>query len=65
MTYDEIKKYERGVRRCIHDDITVVVIFIDHELLHKKTSVSELSIRGFTDTVGPSKFSILQGQPVS
>lgn len=65
MRYDDLKKFERGVRRFIHDDITVVVIFIDHELLHKKTSVPELSIRGFTDTVGPSNFSILQGQPVS
>ncbi|KAG5552353.1 hypothetical protein RHGRI_010437 [Rhododendron griersonianum] len=65
MRYDELKKFERGVRRFIHDDITVVVVFIDHELLHKKTSVPELSIRGFTDTVGPSNFSILQGQPVS
>ncbi|KAF7145708.1 hypothetical protein RHSIM_Rhsim04G0096700 [Rhododendron simsii] len=65
MRYDDLKKFERGVRRFIHDDITVVVIFIDHELLHKKTTVPELSIRGFTDTVGPSNFSLLQGQPVS
>lgn len=63
MRYDDLKKFEKGVRRFFHDDITVVVIFIDHELLHRKTSVPELSIRGFTDTIGPSNFNILQGQP--
>ncbi|KAF5750663.1 protein phosphatase 2C 68 [Tripterygium wilfordii] len=61
MTYDELKKVDKGVRRFFHDDITVVVIFIDHELLEKKISVPELSVRGFSDTVGPSNFNILQG----
>ncbi|KAA8516987.1 hypothetical protein F0562_017195 [Nyssa sinensis] len=61
MRYDDLKKIEKGVRRFFHDDITVVVIFIDHELLDKKTSVPELSVRGFVDTVGPSNFNILQG----
>ncbi|GMY14107.1 probable protein phosphatase 2C 25 [Fagus crenata] len=61
MRYDDLKKVEKGVRRFFHDDITVVVIFIDHELLGKSLSVPELSVRGFIDTVGPSNFSILQG----
>uniref|UniRef100_A0A5B7BS01 protein-serine/threonine phosphatase n=1 Tax=Davidia involucrata TaxID=16924 RepID=A0A5B7BS01_DAVIN len=61
MRYDDLKKIEKGIRRFFHDDITVVVIFIDHELLEKKISVPELSVRGFTDTVGPSNFNILQG----
>ncbi|KAK3227219.1 hypothetical protein Dsin_007081 [Dipteronia sinensis] len=61
MRYDDLKKVEKGVRRYFHDDITVVVIFIDHELVGKKTSVPELSVRGFIDTVGPSNFEILQG----
>ncbi|KAK2651326.1 hypothetical protein Ddye_018815 [Dipteronia dyeriana] len=61
MRYDDLKKVEKGVRRYFHDDITVVVIFIDHELVGKKTSVPELSVRGFSDTVGPSNFEILQG----
>ena len=61
MRYDDLKKIEKGVRRFFHDDITVVVIFIDHKLLEKKISVPELSIRGFVDTVGPSNFNILQG----
>ncbi|KAB1216453.1 putative protein phosphatase 2C 43 [Morella rubra] len=61
MRYDDLKKVEKGVRRFFHDDITVVVIFIDHELLGKKISVPELSVRGFVDTVRPSSFNILQG----
>ncbi|KAL5739706.1 hypothetical protein ACOSP7_028600 [Xanthoceras sorbifolium] len=61
LRYDDLKKVEKGVRRFFHDDITVVVIFIDHELLGKKISVPELSVRGFVDTVGPSNFDILQG----
>lgn len=61
MRYDDLKKVEKGIRRFFHDDITVVVIFIDHELLSKTQSVPELSVRGFMDTVGPSNFSVLQG----
>ena len=61
MRYDDLKKVEKGVRRFFHDDITVVVIFIDQELLGKKISVPELSVRGFSDTVGQSNFNVLQG----
>lgn len=61
LRYDDLKKVEKGVRRFFHDDITVVVIFVDHEVLGKKIAVPELSIRGFVDTVGPSNFDIRQG----
>ncbi|KAJ6914419.1 protein phosphatase 2C 68 [Populus alba x Populus x berolinensis] len=61
MRYDDLKKVDRGARRFFHDDITVVVIFIDHELLGNSTSVPEMSVRGFIDTVGPSNFNFLQG----
>lgn len=61
MSYDDLKKIEKGVRRFFHDDITVVVIFIDHDLPEKMIMLPELSMRGFIDAVGPSKFSILQG----
>ncbi|XP_011004839.1 PREDICTED: probable protein phosphatase 2C 68 [Populus euphratica] len=61
MRYDDLKKVDRGVRRFFHDDITVVVIFIDHELLGNSTSVPEMSVRGFIDSVGPSNFNFLQG----
>ncbi|GAB2211294.1 hypothetical protein Droror1_Dr00016587 [Drosera rotundifolia] len=60
MSYEELKQIEKGTRRYFHDDITVVVVFLDQSLLERKTSVPELSIRGFIDTAGPSKFSILQ-----
>lgn len=29
MRYTDLKKIERGVRRHFHDDITVIVVFID------------------------------------
>ncbi|EXB28736.1 putative protein phosphatase 2C 63 [Morus notabilis] len=30
MRYDDIKKIEKGIRRHFHDDITVIVIYLDH-----------------------------------
>ncbi|KAL5788127.1 hypothetical protein ACOSP7_005076 [Xanthoceras sorbifolium] len=35
MRYNDIKKIEKGIRRHFHDDITVVVIYLDH---HKSSS---------------------------
>ncbi|XBI24922.1 hypothetical protein VPH35_049936 [Triticum aestivum] len=35
MRYSDLKKIDRGVRRHFHDDITVVVLFIDHGMLVK------------------------------
>ncbi|GMH20105.1 hypothetical protein Nepgr_021946 [Nepenthes gracilis] len=60
MRYEDLKKVDKGNRRCCHDDITVAVVYLDHELLSEKIAVPELSIQGFVDTTGPSKFSILQ-----
>ncbi|GJM86452.1 hypothetical protein PR202_ga02313 [Eleusine coracana subsp. coracana] len=58
MRYDDLKKVEKGVRRFFHDDITVVVVYIDHELVQgRDTKAPELSVRGFVDSVGPSRFS--------
>ncbi|CAN6280374.1 unnamed protein product [Urochloa humidicola] len=58
MRYDDLKKVEKGVRRFFHDDITVVVVYIDHGLVQQRdASVPELSVRGFVDSVGPSRFS--------
>ncbi|XP_022766811.1 probable protein phosphatase 2C 68 [Durio zibethinus] len=59
MRYEDLKKVDKGIRRFFHDDITVVVVFIDHESLSTKMSVPELSVRGFVDTIGPSNFNIL------
>lgn len=30
MRYEDIKRIEKGVRRHFHDDITVVVLYLDH-----------------------------------
>ena len=32
MRYSDLKKIERGIRRHFHDDITVIVVFLDHAL---------------------------------
>ncbi|CAL5207666.1 unnamed protein product [Lathyrus oleraceus] len=60
MRYKDMQKVEKGIRRFFHDDITVIVIFIDHELQNKNADVPELSIKGFIDTVGTSKFRSFQ-----
>lgn len=35
MRYSDLKKIERGVRRHFHDDITVVVVYLDSNLVSK------------------------------
>ena len=56
--YDVVKKMGKGNRRLVHDDITVVVVFIDQQV---NTVVDEVSIRGFSSSTVPSDFSSLQG----
>ncbi|KAL0344596.1 UNVERIFIED_CONTAM: putative protein phosphatase 2C 38 [Sesamum radiatum] len=47
MRYSDLKKIERGVRRHFHDDITVVVVFIDQSSNHRPSPRScAVSIRG-------------------
>lgn len=47
MRYSDLKKIERGVRRHFHDDITVVVVFLDPYSMSRSSSHSPtLSIRG-------------------
>jgi pyruvate dehydrogenase phosphatase len=31
MSYGDIKKIKRGIRRHFHDDITAIVIYLDHQ----------------------------------
>ncbi|XP_042006457.1 probable protein phosphatase 2C 63 [Salvia splendens] len=38
VRYKDIKKIERGIRRHFHDDITVIVIYLDHQK-HKQGAV--------------------------
>lgn len=48
MRYTDLKKIDRGVRRHFHDDITVVVVFLDSSLISKASSWKgpTLSLRG-------------------
>ncbi|KAI3665335.1 hypothetical protein L6452_43959 [Arctium lappa] len=48
MRYSDLKRIERGVRRHFHDDITVVVVFLDSNLVSKASSCKgpTLSLRG-------------------
>ncbi|MQM12975.1 hypothetical protein Taro_045898 [Colocasia esculenta] len=47
MRYSDLKKIDRGVRRHFHDDITVIVVFLDSNLVSKASSkVPVLSLRG-------------------
>ncbi|CAN6698850.1 unnamed protein product [Malus baccata var. baccata] len=48
MRYSDLKKIERGVRRHFHDDITVIVLFLDSNLVGKASSTRgpTLSMRG-------------------
>lgn len=47
MRLSDLQKIEQGVRRHFHDDITVIVVFLNHKLVDN-TSLwgSSLSIRG-------------------
>ncbi|CAN0918860.1 Probable protein phosphatase 2C 60 [Linum grandiflorum] len=48
MRYSDLKKIDRGVRRHFHDDITVVVVFLDSNLVSRASSARgpTVSIRG-------------------
>ncbi|ONH97181.1 hypothetical protein PRUPE_7G174300 [Prunus persica] len=48
MRYSDLKKIERGVRRHFHDDITVIVVFLDSNLVSRASSARgpSLSVRG-------------------
>ncbi|MED6208874.1 hypothetical protein PIB30_049214 [Stylosanthes scabra] len=48
MRYSDLKKIDRGVRRHFHDDITVIVVFIDSTFVSRATSVKfpSISLRG-------------------
>ncbi|XP_072983401.1 probable protein phosphatase 2C 38 isoform X1 [Typha latifolia] len=47
MRYSDLKKIERGIRRHFHDDITVIVLFLDSTLMSTSHCHSPvLSLRG-------------------
>ncbi|XP_059313932.1 probable protein phosphatase 2C 63 isoform X2 [Lycium ferocissimum] len=45
MRYKDIQKIEKGIRRHFHDDITVVVIYLDHqkESFHSKGTLGSIT----------------------
>ncbi|PHT41421.1 hypothetical protein CQW23_20275 [Capsicum baccatum] len=45
MRYRDIKKIEKGIRRHFHDDITVIVIYLDHqkESFHSKGTLGSIT----------------------
>ncbi|KAF7841313.1 putative protein phosphatase 2C 64 [Senna tora] len=56
MRYSDLKKIDRGVRRHFHDDITVIVLFLDSNAVSRASSVksSNVSIRGGGITLPPN-----------
>lgn len=48
MRYSDLKKIDRGVRRHFHDDITVIVVYLDTNLVSQASSVKgpSVSVRG-------------------
>ena len=47
MRYSDLKKIDRGVRRHFHDDITVIVLFLDPALVSKSSYNGPIvSLRG-------------------
>ncbi|KAM7470943.1 hypothetical protein LguiA_009126 [Lonicera macranthoides] len=48
MRYSDLKKIDRGVRRHFHDDITVIIVFLDSNMVSKASSVKSpnLSVKG-------------------
>ncbi|KAG6475737.1 hypothetical protein ZIOFF_064966 [Zingiber officinale] len=56
MRYSDLQKIDRGVRRHFHDDITVVVVFLDSNLVSRASSHRgpSLSIKGGGITVPAS-----------
>ncbi|KAL3350474.1 hypothetical protein AABB24_023099 [Solanum stoloniferum] len=45
MRYRDIQKIEKGIRRYFHDDITVIVIYLDHqkESFHSKGTLGSIT----------------------
>jgi pyruvate dehydrogenase phosphatase len=48
MRYSDLKKIDRGIRRHFHDDITVIVVFLDGSLVSRASAHRgpALSLRG-------------------
>lgn len=42
MRYSDLKKIEAGVRRHFHDDITVMVVFLDQVVVNTFSSLASI-----------------------
>lgn len=47
MRYTDLKKIEKGIRRHFHDDITVIVVYLDHNI-SSHTRGAKNAIAGYT-----------------
>ncbi|KAF3786061.1 putative protein phosphatase 2C 25 [Nymphaea thermarum] len=63
LRYELIKMVAPGERRACHDDISVVVVYIEHEMAGSSrghsASAASVSVRGFANPQGPSEFTVL------
>lgn len=56
MRYSDLKKIDRGVRRHFHDDITVIVVFLDPPMMNRISSRgTTCSIKASGGVTGPTK----------
>lgn len=48
MRYSDLNKIDRGVRRHFHDDITVIVVFLDTNMMSRASTVKfpSISVKG-------------------
>lgn len=67
MRYSDLKKIDRGVRRHFHDDITVIVVFLDWNMMSKASSVrsAKVSIRGGGINLPPNTLAPWSTPPVA
>lgn len=50
MRYSDLRKIDKKVRRHFHDDITVIVLFLNHDLISRGTAQEPpVSIRSAPD----------------
>ncbi|XP_076894955.1 putative protein phosphatase 2C 60 [Bidens hawaiensis] len=56
MRYSDLKRIDRGVRRHFHDDITVVVLYLDSSLLSRASSIRtpNISVKGAGVSLPPN-----------
>lgn len=46
MRYSDLRKIEKKVRRHFHDDITVIVLFLNHDLISRGVGLdTRISVR--------------------